>query len=50
MQKRSKRYKKAAEMIPAGKVFSLEEAADRGEVEVLVHVVQLLARAARREE
>jgi large subunit ribosomal protein L1 len=28
MQKRSKRYKKAAEMIPAGKVFSLEEAAD----------------------
>jgi large subunit ribosomal protein L1 len=28
MQTRSKRYKKAAEMIPAGKVFSLEEAAD----------------------
>ncbi len=28
MQTRSKRYKKAAEMIPAGKVFTLEEAAD----------------------
>jgi large subunit ribosomal protein L1 len=28
MQKRSKRYKKAAEMIPAGKFFTLEEAAD----------------------
>jgi large subunit ribosomal protein L1 len=28
MQARSKRYKKAAEMIPAGKVFTLEEAAD----------------------
>jgi large subunit ribosomal protein L1 len=28
MQTRSKRYKKAAEMIPAGKLFSLEEAAD----------------------
>jgi large subunit ribosomal protein L1 len=28
MQQRSKRYKKAAEMIPAGKSFSLEEAAD----------------------
>lgn len=28
MQARSKRYKKAAEMIPDGKVFSLEEAAD----------------------
>ncbi|MCP5559473.1 MAG: 50S ribosomal protein L1 [Verrucomicrobiaceae bacterium] len=28
MQQRSKRYKKAAEMIPAGKLFTLEEAAD----------------------
>ena len=28
MQTRSKRYKKAAEMIPAGKTFSLEEAAE----------------------
>lgn len=28
MQKRSKRYKKAAEMVPAGKTFSLEEAAE----------------------
>lgn len=28
MQKRSKRYKKAAEMIPAGKTFTLEEAAE----------------------
>jgi len=28
MQHRSKRYKKAAEMIPAGKSFTLEEAAD----------------------
>jgi large subunit ribosomal protein L1 len=28
MQKRSKRYKKAAEMVPVGKLFSLEEAAD----------------------
>ncbi|MDZ4289744.1 MAG: 50S ribosomal protein L1 [Prosthecobacter sp.] len=28
MQTRSKRYKKAAEMIPAGKTFTLEEAAD----------------------
>lgn len=28
MQKRSKRYKKAAEMVPAGKMFSLEEAAE----------------------
>lgn len=27
-QKRSKRYKKAAEMIPAGKTFTLEEAAE----------------------
>lgn len=28
MQKRSKRYKKAAEMVPAGKAFTLEEAAE----------------------
>lgn len=28
MQKRSKRYKKAAEMVPAGKTFTLEEAAE----------------------
>lgn len=28
MQTRSKRYKKAAEMVPAGKIFSLEEAAE----------------------
>ena len=28
MQKRCKRYKKAAEMVPAGKTFSLEEAVD----------------------
>ena len=28
MQTRSKRYKKAAEMVPAGKTFTLEEAAE----------------------